>query len=263
MSRCLLWLYSDFYVRNLMLERKRVINSRMNTEIISEIKLIDDIYIYYTSLEKLKQNRCVMERILNREELKRAHRFIDPIRRYRFIASHYILRIILGNHVSIEPELIEFIHSPAGKPILTGKSSDYGIHFSMAHSKDLAIYAISKTSPIGIDLEWIREMPDARSIARRYYTDPEYTALIALEPTMFFQAFLWIWIAKESILKLNGIGIAGLRTICVGSIIQPESLQSELPRRFMINDQISLILFRPAGGYLAAVSSRRDHKLYE
>ena len=58
--------------------------------------------------------------------------------RRRFIASHGILREILGNCLGAEPSGLTFAQGPNGKPGLAGAWRAGDLRFNMSHSEDLA-----------------------------------------------------------------------------------------------------------------------------
>lgn len=98
------------------------------------------------------------------------------------------LRRILSSYLDQAPEQICFEKNPHGK-LLHPK-----IFFSLSHSHHLALIAISKAEPIGVDIEYLREVPNQLAIAKRFFSpceDPEKT---------FFE----IWTAKEALVKAHG-----------------------------------------------------------
>jgi 4'-phosphopantetheinyl transferase len=82
-----------------------------------------------------------------------------------------------------------------GKPFL---SSHPDVHFSVSHSSDWYAIAITRIGPVGVDIERIREVPEAAHIARRW--------LHGADPAQFFEH----WTRREAHLKATGKGLYGL-----------------------------------------------------
>jgi phosphopantetheinyl transferase len=84
---------------------------------------------------------------------------------------------------------------PQGKPYL---STHPDVHFSVTNSGDLAVIAITRAGPVGVDIERVREVPEAAHIARRW--------LHGADPANFFDH----WTRREAHLKAIGVGLSGL-----------------------------------------------------
>ena len=97
-----------------------------------------------------------------------------------------------------------------GKPYLV---SEPGIHFSLSHSGDWAVCAISD-HPVGVDIEWCD--PNRRDIASRFFHKDEIRYLNSLPPYARTDAFYSLWTLKESFVKSTGRGLdLPLRSFCV------------------------------------------------
>ena len=78
-----------------------------------------------------------------------------------------------------------------------------GIHFSISHSKNIAVCAISQ-SEVGIDIERLDKERDYLSLAERYFTKKEYEKI--RESENIKEAFIKYWTAKEAYIKYTGEG---------------------------------------------------------
>ena len=73
-------------------------------------------------------------------------------------------------------------------------------------------------------------MPALRmhKIARRFFTAPEADALCACPPEEITEAFFDLWVRKEAYVKLTGVGLAGMGSLCTldGSVrfIRPDGV---------------------------------------
>lgn len=189
--------------------------------------------------------------VLNTEEQQRAKRFVKPQDKIRFIAGRGILRSLLGQYLNLAAAAIEFDYLPQGKPILGKKHCFPKIQFNVSHSHDLALYAISKSDhSVGIDLELIRPLPQALSLARRFFQEQEVADLISFPPTMQEAMFFRIWTAKEAYLKATGEGLSGLQNVELA--INQKSQQFNIVRSV---EKVNLYSFTPANCFVATVAS--------
>lgn len=92
--------------------------------------------------------------ILSDDEKLRAARFIFEADRARWIRARSALRAILSVSAGIPASQIRFALGPHGKPTL---SDPCGVEFSLSHSGAWAMIAVTQCTPVGIDIERIRE----------------------------------------------------------------------------------------------------------
>ncbi len=166
----------------------------------------NEVHLWQKYLNLSQQKVAELSTILAPDEQKRADRFRFPIHRNRFIVARATLRQILARYLNLEPQKIQFQYSDRGKPSLI----DNKIEFNLSHSQDLAIYGFTKNRKIGVDLEYLKDMPDAENLAKRFFCDREYQAISSFQPPDKQTAFFKIWTAKEAYLKATGVGLMGL-----------------------------------------------------
>jgi 4'-phosphopantetheinyl transferase len=121
-------------------------------------------------------------------------------------ASRGILRDLLSRYRGVSPRELEFGENSYGKPYLRAeKNSD--LRFNLSHSHQLAIYAFTEGSEIGVDIEHIRDVPDGLNIARRFFSPPERHYLSGFEAHHLSRAFFTCWTRKEAYIKARGMGL--------------------------------------------------------
>jgi 4'-phosphopantetheinyl transferase len=97
--------------------------------------------------------------LLDRNELGRAERIAREPARRRWMAARGALRALLGAYTEEHPGALRFTSGVHGKPML---DLPYGqLHFNLSHSGGLAVYAVTETSPVGVDVE-LMARPNAR-----------------------------------------------------------------------------------------------------
>jgi 4'-phosphopantetheinyl transferase len=160
-------------------------------------------------LERTEEDLLRLASWLDAGELDRAASFREKIHRESFVAARGLLRCALGELLSVAPGRIELWYSPTGKPSLTGES----LEINLSHSGLAAVLAVSSDGPVGIDVEVIREVPDALALADRFLPAPEGLALRSCPPADRSALFLRFWTAAEALLKADGAGLSGLETL--------------------------------------------------
>lgn len=143
---------------------------------------------------------------LAHDERQRAGRFVLEHDRDRFIVARAFLRDVLARHLGLPADRVRFRMGPAGKPELEGSR----LRFNLSHSRGLALLALTLDREIGVDVEALRPVPDARGLAERYFAPAEAARLGALPAADRDAAFLRCWTLKEAYVKGvgDGLGIA-------------------------------------------------------
>jgi 4'-phosphopantetheinyl transferase len=148
-------------------------------------------------------------RMLSESEQQRAATFHFDRDRKNFIARRAMLRGILGHYLKAEPARVSLASEERGKPRLAGADGPPPLHFNFSHSRNLALFAVSRFSPLGVDVEMIRPMPEMREIAAGFCSKAENVLLQAAAPEQNLEVFFSLWTRKEAFLKATGEGIAG------------------------------------------------------
>ncbi len=159
------------------------------------------------SLAASEQRICSLERSLVHSEIERADRFVNPQHRTCFVVSRSVLRTILGTHLHSFPSSLELATGSNGKPMLS-RSTEASLRFNLAHSKGLAIVAITVDREVGVDVEYLDANRATDEIADRFLAPAEKTALKRLYGQERVDAFFRCWTRKEAYLKARGDGLA-------------------------------------------------------
>ncbi len=191
-----------------------------------------------------------LAKILAPEEQKRADRFHFPIHRKRFIVARATLRNILARYLDLDARQVKFTYSDRGKPSLIDNSID----FNLSHSQDLAVYGFTKNRNIGVDVEYLRDMPDAENLAKRFFSTNEYQAIASLQPPERQKAFFKIWTAKEAYLKATGVGLAGLDDVEIVCNSQESVKIASINRDFRAASNWYLSSLKIDRAYVAAIA---------
>ncbi|UZJ40701.1 4'-phosphopantetheinyl transferase superfamily protein [Prosthecochloris sp. SCSIO W1101] len=168
----------------------------------------NEVHLYRIFFSKQKQHLHDCLQLLSDTEKNDAAHFRFQTDRERFIIAHGMLRKVLSQYLDVSPAGLKFSHGVYGKPVLEGMPDGCSLCFNMSHSHDLALFALVWNSRIGVDVEYIRLIPDAEVIAKRFFTPQENSAFSAVSPDKKLEAFYNCWTRKEAFLKATGDGLS-------------------------------------------------------
>jgi 4'-phosphopantetheinyl transferase len=156
----------------------------------------------------------------------------------------------------VAPSSLLFTCGPHGKPELAGAFTGSGLHFNLAHSAALALVAVTRAGPIGVDVERIRPMPNAGDMVTRFFSKREAAAFQALSEDQKTEAFFRLWTRKEAWLKATGEGIAGsLDRVEVAFLPGEPPRFLSLPGDAQVLANCSLHVLAPAPGFTGALAA--------
>ncbi|ARB90803.1 4'-phosphopantetheinyl transferase family protein [Legionella longbeachae] len=142
--------------------------------------------------------------LLNSEEQARADRYYFSRHKRRFSIARTVMRVILARYLNVYPEYIKFTYNAHGKPEVINSAR---LQFNLSHSGDLALLAVGKGFPMGVDIEKYSARP-YKGIAKSLFSEQEYEEFIkvpqALKPAVFFH----VWSQKEAFIKACGLGLS-------------------------------------------------------
>lgn len=148
---------------------------------------------------------------LDEEEQHRAARLVREEDRQRYVLAHGGLRIVLSRYLGIGPDVLELYRSEVGKPSLTRESRGQpAITFNMSHAHGRALIAVSKGQEVGVDLERIRSDVEVAKLSERYFAPSEHATIMQSTQEQSVAKFFRYWVAKEAVLKAQGIGLRAL-----------------------------------------------------
>lgn len=143
--------------------------------------------------------------LLAPDERARAARFHFDIHRNRFVAARGRLREILADYAGTSAARIVFTYREKGKPDLAEKSD---LKFNLAHSGDVAVYAIAHGIEIGVDVEEIRCEVAREQIPERFFCPNEVQSIRCLPEDRQAFGFFQCWTRKEAYVKALAEGLS-------------------------------------------------------
>lgn len=219
-----------------------------------------EIPVWCASLGDFNSELPQFRAMLSSAEQAKAARFRFSRDRNSYVIRHGILRVILGRYLAQPPSEIELCYGPFGKPEIKGEVVGESLHFNHSHSGDLALFAVARGSPIGIDVEYLRPLPHLEAIAARFFSPREAEMLTALRTECRMEQFFACWTRKEAILKATGEGIGeGLANVEVAFTAREEAEIPRIAGESQGRTEWELRSFSPAPGYLAAVAFKHHN----
>ncbi len=82
------------------------------------------------------------------------------------------------------------------------------LQFNLSHSDRFALYAFARERAIGIDIEYIRPIPEAEQIAEAFFSAYERAVFRSIPAHKKAEAFFNCWTRKEAYIKAIGDGFA-------------------------------------------------------
>jgi 4'-phosphopantetheinyl transferase len=118
-----------------------------------------------------------LERLLAPDERERAGRFRFEKHRRQYTVGRGALRTLLAAYAGGRPEAIRFRYGHRGKPFLEPPLDAGGLQFNLSNSDELALVGFVIGPEIGVDVEYLRPMPDCEQISERFFSESERQVL--------------------------------------------------------------------------------------
>ena len=179
--------------------------------------------IWRKPLDGAPEDLETLVQALAADEQKRARRFKFDRHRRRFVVARATLRRILARYLDRSPASLRFAYRDEGKPYLVSTPKERVPFFSVSHSNELAVYAISGHSQVGVDVERRQGRLNRERLAQRFFSAAEYRFLMSLSADQQDLAFYAFWTVKEAWLKATGKGLAGLSQAIIDPLPSPSA----------------------------------------
>jgi phosphopantetheinyl transferase len=108
-------------------------------------------------------------------------------------------RRLLAIELGIAVDETELFNAPKGKPLLR---NDPALHFSISHSHEVSMIAITRVAPVGVDIEQLRAVPHAEAILRRFFTQEDISTILTDDNRDL--RFVQAWTGAEARVKVRG-----------------------------------------------------------
>ena len=199
--------------------------------------------------------RCALW--LDKEEQHRAGRLVREEDRRRYMFAHGGLRAVLSRYLGVGPGAVELCRNEVGKPFVPRKSQGQSlITFNMSHAQGRALIGVSMGQEVGVDLERIRPGVEVEKLSERYFAPSEHALIMQLTEEQRVPRFFRYWVAKEAVLKAQGIGLQALHQCEI--LLGAEGVDAEVlvPEGSQLHNNWRVRLLSCDEGWEAAVAAQ-------
>ncbi len=141
----------------------------------------------------------------------------DVIARRESAAARLLPRIAVARCAGVPVEEVTVLRRCAvcgrtghGRPYIVNRTADgVPLDCSVAHSAGLVLVAVTAGGLVGVDVEARDRLPDVAAVARLVCSGPEQALLDRCAEADRLRLFLRLWVRKEAVLKLLGLGVTG------------------------------------------------------
>jgi 4'-phosphopantetheinyl transferase len=143
------------------------------------------------------------------DEHERFARLRDDRRRRHFVVGRALCRHVLSRYAPVRPEDWRFALGSRSKPVIAAPVMSPPLWFSLSHTEGISVCAVTAITPeIGLDIERIASAGDVLEVAAQFFPEAEVNALHCLPPAWRGEAFVRIWVLKESFVKARETSLA-------------------------------------------------------
>ena len=139
----------------------------------------NEVHVWQARVDLESLRECEILGALSPDERSRAERFHFRRDRDLYVVGRSMMRALLGGYLECQPREIRFCYSAHGKPELPADSHT-DLQFNLSHSHELALFAITRESKIGVDVEFMRSRTVKGNLAERVFSPDELAAFNAL-----------------------------------------------------------------------------------
>src|SRR5262249_13324993 len=131
--------------------------------------------------------------ILDSEEQAQLDRFVVQGSREEFLASHVLMRRILGGYEHLPPYALAYTRNAYARPELHGAS---GLRFSLSHSGGWGALAVTRAGAVGVDVEPGKRALQTLGLAEAFFAPAEAAWLRQQPAERQPRDFLALWTLK-------------------------------------------------------------------
>jgi 4'-phosphopantetheinyl transferase len=198
-------------------------------------------------------------RLLSPEERLRHARFKFPGDQWSFLFAHALLRSVLSKYLAVDPGAWHFSTGEHGRPEIADATASMGaLSFNLSHTQGLAVVAVTRAAPVGVDAEQRRARPAPTELTSSHFAPQEVLDLHAVPEHRRSDRFYEYWTLKEAYVKARGLGLsAALDQFCFQFEGERSVRLSVEPGQRDNADSWKLWQFLPSADHVVAVCARR------
>lgn len=121
------------------------------------------------------------------------------------VLAYALHRLLLGHVLGMDPAVVPLWRDEAGCPRVGAENI---VHTSLSHTDGLVVLGVSKTGPLGVDIESIARADMLPEMADSICDPSERAELQKMTADACGPALLSLWVRKEALLKAQGVGLS-------------------------------------------------------
>ncbi|MBS0184840.1 MAG: 4'-phosphopantetheinyl transferase superfamily protein [Proteobacteria bacterium] len=161
--------------------------------------------MFTINLKKLDSYLPKLLMYLSEKEKIQADKFQFEHLKSSYVASHGLLRILIGNYLSCSPSQVEYTHNEFQKPLC---KNNQNLYFNMSHSHEYACYAFSFGHEVGVDIEFMDSTIGIDDLLPLITTQEELLIFNTFNKKDKSYLFYKTWTIKEAFVKALGFGLS-------------------------------------------------------
>ena len=122
-------------------------------------------------------------------------------------AGRAMIREILSYYLCIDKGLVCLHESRHGKPYLASPAIGRNLYFNISHTEGYLAFAMSTSTPLGIDIEKVDRNVRLQSLMGRFFHAEEIKKFLDYSDEERVKHFIHYWTLKESFVKGLGTGM--------------------------------------------------------
>jgi 4'-phosphopantetheinyl transferase len=165
-------------------------------------------WLYFARTDALADDPMALA-WLDDEERARHARFVFEHSKREFRAAHALVRGVLSRHrPEVLPQEWRFARNAHGCPSIHDDHRPDGWRFNLSHTDGMLCVLVACGRELGVDVEDAQRARATVTVADRFFSPAEVSALRALPETARIPQFFAYWTLKESYIKARGMGLA-------------------------------------------------------
>jgi 4'-phosphopantetheinyl transferase len=140
---------------------------------------------------------------LTEDETERYKKLVDSCKRRDHMACRGLLRLVVSQYVSQDPNQIQFSYNPYGKPFVLCHPAYL---FNLSHSGKWLSIIVSQNHEVGIDCEMFNDKYIGQ-FAKQILNPKDYAQLNELPRPIKTKQLIQAWTQKEAFIKAIGEGL--------------------------------------------------------
>ncbi|WP_047145243.1 4'-phosphopantetheinyl transferase superfamily protein [Aquamicrobium sp. LC103] len=176
-----------------------------------------EIHLHMVDEAEIAQNRLDSYReVMSDDEHQRCDRFHFERNRRQFTITRALLRFTLSQYVpGVAPRDWRFTRNGHGRPAIANEIGQ-ALDFNLSHTTGRAVISVSRSTFVGVDIEWRGREIESADLARHFFAAEE-TADLPDVAVARDRRFFMLWTLKEAYVKALGRGLSiPLDSFCIG-----------------------------------------------